>query len=147
MKKGTSQGRVEKQSNPARGARALTPNRQSVSVSNNYADSSDSALNPGTAPQHRYYIPSGKSLGTQGRAKIIILVEFEVHYVYRIAGLSKSAVIIKAKSRDRRKRGIPALIYTKFGTIYTILGIASGLTGRGPWPACWDHCSQLMPPP
>jgi hypothetical protein len=53
MKKGTSQGRVEKQSNPARGARALTPNRQSVSVSNNYADSSDSALNPGTAPQHR----------------------------------------------------------------------------------------------
>jgi hypothetical protein len=52
MKKGTSQGRVEKQSNPARGARALTPNKQSVSVSNNYADSSDSALNPGTAPQH-----------------------------------------------------------------------------------------------
>jgi hypothetical protein len=51
MKKGTSQGRVEKQSNPARGARALTPNRQSVSVPNNYADSSDSALNPGTAPQ------------------------------------------------------------------------------------------------
>jgi hypothetical protein len=60
-----------------------------------------------------------------------------------MAGLSKSAVIIKAKSRDRRKRGIPALIYTKFGTIYTILGIASGLTGRqagrGSWPACWDH--------
>jgi hypothetical protein len=48
----------------------------------------------------------------------------------RMAGLSKSAVTIKAKSRDRRKRGIPALIYTQFGTIYTILGIANGLTGR-----------------
>jgi hypothetical protein len=56
-----------------------------------------------------------------------------------MAGLSKSAVIIKAKSRDRRKMGIPALIYTQFGTIYTILGIANGLTGR---PACWDHCCQ-----
>jgi hypothetical protein len=58
MKKETSQGRVEKQSNPARGARALTPNRQSVSVSNNYADPSDSALNPGTASQHLGHINS-----------------------------------------------------------------------------------------
>jgi hypothetical protein len=37
---------------------------------------------------------------------------------------------IKAKSRDRRKRGIPALIYTQFGTSYTILGIANGLSGH-----------------
>jgi hypothetical protein len=61
MKKGTSQGRVEKKSNPARGARALTPNRQSVSVSNNYADSSESTLNPGTAPQQQFTNLSGCS--------------------------------------------------------------------------------------
>jgi hypothetical protein len=41
-----------------------------------------------------------------------------------LAGLSKSAVTITAKSQDGRKRSIPALIYTQFGTIYTILGIA-----------------------
>jgi hypothetical protein len=64
-----------------------------------------------------------------------------------MAGLSKSAVTIKVKSRDERKRDIPALIYTKFGTIYTILGITSGLTGRQTdresWPACWDHWRSL----
>jgi hypothetical protein len=46
-------GRVEKQSHPACGLRALTPNRQSVSSSKN---SNDPALKPGTAPQHQQLI-------------------------------------------------------------------------------------------
>jgi hypothetical protein len=59
MKRGTSQGRVEKQSNPACGLRALTPNRQSVRFSSQ----------PGTTPQQivprilKYYIVDNERLG------------------------------------------------------------------------------------
>jgi hypothetical protein len=64
-----------------------------------------------------------------------------------LAGLRKSAVTITAKSQDGRKKSISAPIYTRYGTIYTILGIASCLVGQqagwGSWPACWDHWQSV----
>jgi hypothetical protein len=49
-----------------------------------------------------------------------------------LAGLSKSAVKITAKSQNGRKRSIPALIYAQFRTIYTILGIAGAWQATRP---------------
>jgi hypothetical protein len=48
-------------------------------------------------------------------------------------------------SQDGRKMCISAPTYTRYGTIYTILGIASGLVGRQAGrPACCEHWVTLQ---